>query len=121
MKAHQHGGIMQTSNLDSYQSQDQTIRIVKIDGKERHLAAHAPNFNGDTVNFVYEFFDSDEGSVSISYRTHSGCEVREEEDHAFDVEVTTGSDVWGIDETVHAIRCAYVIHKMVQSLERYSR
>lgn len=79
---------------------------------DHQMTVCAPFCDRDTQSFVYQCHDSDEGSVTITYRTHSGDDAETaERSEGWDVEVNTGSDVWGLAETATAIRDAVTLHK----------
>jgi hypothetical protein len=78
---------------------------------DHQMTIAEPVYEGDKIHFVYQCWDSDEGSVTISYQTISGEDaMTPEEDEGWDVEITSGSDVWGLAETAAAVRDAVALH-----------
>lgn len=73
-----------------------------------------PEFEGDRVHFRYVSHDSDEGEVRITYVNINGDDARAtwgDPEVTFDVEITTGSDVWGLESTQDAINEAVKLHR----------
>lgn len=65
----------------------------------------------DSISFEYRCYDSDEGTVTITYRAICGSPADADDVEGWDVEVHTGSDVWGLAETASAIAEAIALHK----------
>lgn len=77
------------------------------------LTVYEPSTKDDTLTYVYSGHDSDEGSVTIDYRTTCGspADGSEGEPDGWDIEISSGSDVWGLEEHSTAIRDAIKLHK----------
>lgn len=76
---------------------------------DHQMTTGEPRCWGDNEHFVYQCHDSDEGSVTITYQAHSACGA--DGDGAWDVIITTGSDVWGLAESASAVSDAVALHK----------
>ena len=83
-----------------------------VTSDDHQMTVSAPVYEGDRVSFVYRCWDSDEGSVSISYVTASGAGAENPDpEETWDVEISSGSDVWGLNETATAVRDAIALHR----------
>jgi hypothetical protein len=69
---------------------------------------------GTAIVFRYEWFDSDEGTVFITYSDTEGGQIDPDalrDDASFDVSISTASDTWGLEETSRAITAALKMHR----------
>lgn len=66
-----------------------------------------------SVTFTYSTTDSDDGQVFISFVLIHGStrDVPDSEAQFADVQITTGSDVWGLEDTADAVREAVSLHR----------
>lgn len=66
-----------------------------------------------SVAFRYQSYDSDEGSVTITYQALSDTareQIESDNREDWDVEISAGSDVWGTMRTAQAISEAVALH-----------
>lgn len=63
------------------------------------------------LDMGYLCHDSDEGQVTISYVTTCGSDADSPEADGWDVQISSGSDGWGLAEHGSAVRDAIKLHK----------
>lgn len=84
-----------------------------FEGDTVQLTVSEPKFEGETVSFEYRAWDSNEGTVLIKFINIDGDDAEStigDADSSWDVEITTGSDVWGLRDTQGAINDAIELH-----------
>jgi hypothetical protein len=64
----------------------------------------------DRATFTYQGWDSEEGQVMITYVSTGGAPAVAGHVDGFDVEISTGSDVWDLTDTQNAITDAIALH-----------
>lgn len=79
--------------------------------EDHQMTATLPIVKEDSEAFAYYGHDSDEGCVVITYVTICGSPADSPDVEGWDVEISSGSDVWGLTETSTAIRDAIKLHK----------
>lgn len=97
------------------------ILFFEVNG--RYIRTFEPQYRDQDgiVQFTYESPDSDEGTVTIRYQSITGDPADQTPDGEFDVEILTGSDVWGLAQTQQAILDAIALHTALGLNKRYDR
>jgi hypothetical protein len=81
------------------------------------MTTEPPKFEGPSVTFTYTCWDSNEGAVIIKYTNIDGDDAAPswgDPEAPWDVEITTGSDVWGLNQTRSAINDACDLHEALR-------
>jgi hypothetical protein len=87
-----------------------------------HYTVCRPYYDEHKVHYFYQAHDSDEGLVTISYVNidENNAETAGPDD-SWDVEISTGSDVWGLERTTQAVADAVKLHSALGRAAQYQR